>query len=229
MRLFEAFQDSLHRIELCGAPLLSPFAGMTAKAAAPKTLLPHSMQRAAQSNRNRSLTLTFAALLLATCIANAHDLEITATIAGNEVQGKVFYPSGESANYTEVKAFDHDGKILTETKTDGQGRFSVPTPNDFPVTITAETEDGHRDEIRLDLPEHHAAPHAESEHSHTHSDEISEERVRAIVQEELRPLHEQLAEQSSRTRARDIFGGIGYIVGVFGLIVLLKRSSGKRA
>ncbi|MCC6153529.1 MAG: hypothetical protein IT367_07200, partial [Candidatus Hydrogenedentes bacterium] len=92
----------------------------------------------------------------------------------------------------------------------------------------AETEDGHGDEIELQSSEHQSKSHAEHEHEHIDSDAISEDRVRTIVQEELRPLREQLAEQSSRTRARDIFGGIGYIVGVFGLIVLLKRNPGKR-
>ena len=178
--------------------------------------------------RFRFITQTCFVTILIVCAANAHDLEITAAIAENAIQGKVFYPSGESANYTNVKALDRDGNALSEVKTDAQGRFTMPTPGNFPVTIAAETEDGHRDEITLHAPANGTTPHAEAEHSHAHSGDVSEERVRAIVQEELRPLREQLAEQSSRTRARDIFGGIGYIVGVFGLIMFIKRSSGKR-
>lgn len=176
----------------------------------------------------RPITYSCFITMLLVSAANAHNLEITASIAGNEILGKVFYPSGESANYTGVKALGDNGNVLSETKTDGEGRFSIPAPNDFPVTVIAETEDGHRDEITLHAPANGGTPHAEAEHSHAHSGDVSEERVRAIVQEELRPLREQLAEQSSRTRARDIFGGIGYILGVFGLIVLIKRSSGKR-
>lgn len=160
--------------------------------------------------------------------ARAHDLEITAAVIGGEIQGKVFYPSGEATAGAGVKLLDHHAHVLSEGKTDPQGRFTFPAPREFPVTVAAETEDGHRDEISLQSPEHPAAPTAAHEHSHANPDAISADRVRTIVQEELRPLREQLAEQSSRTRARDIFGGIGYIVGVFGLIVLLKRNPGKR-
>lgn len=177
---------------------------------------------------NKVVRLTFITLI-AVCAARAHDLEITAAVVGGEIQGKVFYPSGDATADAGVKLLDHHAHVLSEVKTDAQGRFAFPVPSGFPVTVAAETEDGHRDEITLQSPDHHAMPHAEGEHSHANSDAISEDRVRTIVQEELRPLREQLAEQSSRTRARDIFGGIGYIVGVFGLIVLLKRSSGTRA
>ena len=176
----------------------------------------------------KQLARASAAIVFLAFAADAHDLEITAAVAGSEIEGKVFYPSGESANFVDVEALDREGKVFSETKTDGQGRFTIAAPGSFPVTVAAETEDGHRDEITLHAAESGAAPLAEAEHDHSHSDAISANRVRTIVQEELRPLREQLAEQAGRTRARDIFGGIGYIVGVFGLIVLLKRTPGKR-
>lgn len=178
--------------------------------------------------RLNQLVATYTVVLLASLSAYGHDLEITAGIVGNEIQGKVFFPTGESANYTEVKLLDHDGNVLSTTKTDDKGGFSIVAPVEFPVTVVSETEDGHRDEITIKSRDHVAAPHAEAEHAYSQSDTISADRVRSIVQEELRPLREQLVEQSSRTRARDIFGGIGYIVGVFGLIVMLKRNPGKR-
>ena len=171
---------------------------------------------------------TFVFVVLAAVSAHGHDLEITAGIVGNEIQGKVYFPTGESANYTDVELLDHDGNVLSTTKTDDHGRFNIATPGEYPVTVASETEDGHRDEITIKSRDHVAAPHVEAEPPHAHSDGLSEDHVRTIVQEELRPLREQLAEQSSRTRARDIFGGIGYIVGVFGLIVLLKRNPVKR-
>lgn len=164
--------------------------------------------------------------LIAAGAARAHDLEITAAIVGDEIQGKVFYPSGEATAGAGVRLLDHHEHVLSETKTDAQGRFTFSVPSEFPVMLAAETEDGHGDEIELQSSEHQSTSHAE--HEHIDSDAMSDGRVRSIVQEELRPLREQLAEQSSRTRARDIFGGIGYIVGVFGLIVLLKRNPGKR-
>ena len=166
--------------------------------------------------------------LIAAGAARAHDLEITAAIVGDEIQGNVFFPSGEAIAGASVKLLDHHAHVLLEAKTDAQGRFTFSVPREFPVTLAAETEDGHGDEIELRLPEHQATSREEHEHSHVNSDAISADRVRTIVQEELRPLREQLAEQAGRTRARDIFGGIGYIAGVFGLIVLLKRNPGKR-
>jgi nickel transport protein len=158
--------------------------------------------------------------------AHAHKLSIFATASGNHIQGKVYFPSGGAANQT-VCVVDVSGATLAETVSDAEGEFAMPAPSKLPLTLVSETVDGHRAEFVVDEPRAESAAQQAIGAEAASGEAISEERIRAVVQDELRPLREQLAEQSERSRARDIFGGIGYIAGVFGLIVLIKRGSRK--
>ncbi len=53
-------------------------------------------------------------------------------------------------------------------------------------------------------------------------DAALEQRIAEAVAREIRPLRRQLEEAQNRARLRDILGGIGYIVGVMGLVFFLK-------
>jgi nickel transport protein len=53
--------------------------------------------------------------------------------------------------------------------------------------------------------------------------------IQQIVQEELRPLREQLDAYQHEIRVRDILGGVGYIVGVLGLVAWIKARRPGRA
>lgn len=161
--------------------------------------------------------------------AHAHKLSIFATATDGQVQGKVYFPTGAASGLT-VTLVDAEGNVVEKTDSDADGRFKLPLSTSLPLTVVSETVDGHRAEFALDAPEAAESP-AESNDTAMPATatgaSLSEAEIRGIVHEELQPLREQLAEQAGRSRARDIFGGIGYIVGVFGLVALLKRQSGK--
>ena len=50
-----------------------------------------------------------------------------------------------------------------------------------------------------------------------------------MMQQQLRKQMEEMDRAKHRVRARDVIGGIGYIVGVMGLIAFWKSRSGKGA
>ena len=54
-------------------------------------------------------------------------------------------------------------------------------------------------------------------------------RLEAAVARQLRPLREQLDGYENSIRVRDVMGGIGYLFGLAGLIVMLKHRKARRA
>jgi len=133
----------------------------------------------------------------------------------------VYFPTGPAAGIA-VELRDTAGSVVATVQSAEDGSFLFGGPHQPPITLVSQSADGHRAEFRIDadgatgqiVPED--APHLD----------IEEKALRAIVQQELQPLREQLDEQANRMRTRDVLAGIGYILGIFGVIALLKRRPG---
>ena len=150
------------------------------------------------------------------------------------------------------------GTVLLRTRSDSQGTFSFPVPDaardqrlDLLIVVLA--GEGHRNEWLLTAEDYlpddaGAAPHTPSSTaSDTQSavavdqapQEItappawSEDRWRQLVEtaveKQVAPLKRLLLEtRQSGPGLRDILGGIGYIVGIFGVIALIKTKKGEK-
>lgn len=143
-----------------------------------------------------------------------------------------------------VTILDPDGEEVGKTSTDPQGKFKFEPRFRCDHRLIADAGMGHQavytveaDELPQDLPARGLgdsvgqAERAPATHSHPHQDQKGHQRVPVSppdeedLAEEIRALSRQvnalrkdLDTSKSRLRLQDIVGGIGYILGIMGLI-----------
>ena len=176
------------------------------------------------------------ALALSGGWASAHKLKVFATAEGAAIRGYVYFPGGGRAKGVKVVAQDPSGARLGETTTDGKGEFALQATVRCDHTLVAETLDGHKAtfvveaaDLPEDLPPLAGGAPAETKETpapaapsveHANARELKK-LVEEAVARELRPLREQLEGYEARVRVHEVIGGIGYIVGVCGVVFYL--------
>ncbi|MEZ7767646.1 carboxypeptidase regulatory-like domain-containing protein [Haemophilus parahaemolyticus] len=136
----------------------------------------------------------------------AHALHITAQYDGVAISGKAYYSDQTPAAETYVEAVKTgETEPAVYGKTDREGRFSLPFTQDGTFSVIIEGMEGHRAETTVQKMA------ASSPMSNT----------------ELQLLREEIAQLKDKIYWRDILGGIGYILGIFGIVALLKTRKGK--
>lgn len=171
--------------------------------------------------------------------AFAHKLKVFATAIGASVEGRAYFVGGGAAIGAPVTLTDSAGGIAATATTqppDGSFAFALPYRDDFIVGIDA--QDGHvadfalqADRLAETLP---AAPHATPASaaeliseppsaSVTAVPSVGGEAIEAAVARQVAPLTDQIDEMQSSIGLRDVLGGVGYVLGIFGLWALLAR------
>ncbi|WP_370050046.1 MULTISPECIES: cobalt ABC transporter permease [Salipiger] len=178
-----------------------------------------------------------AALLSAPLPVLAHKVIAGVFPSGDAIEGELGFSNGDMAAGTEIVVTGPDGAELGRTITDEDGFFLfVPTA---PVahTFRADLGAGHVAEVTMPAEEMAgilaaaapAAPEAEppaapAPDADADADAsmapLAETQRRAIaeaVRNEVRPLRREIAAYREHNDLQTILGGIGYIVGLFGL------------
>ncbi|BBO76895.1 hypothetical protein DSCW_43120 [Desulfosarcina widdelii] len=164
-------------------------------------------------------------------MARAHKVTIFAWVEGDRVFTESKFSGGKKVQGGTVTVLDSAGKQLLEGKTDDNGEFSFKTPDADGLTIILTAGMGHRNQWTLSAAElgatggNSAAPAVEEQSgpvSPALVGGVSAAEVEAIVarqlEEKLRPLTHMVAESREKgPSVADIFGGIGYILGLVGL------------
>ncbi|MBN1534056.1 MAG: hypothetical protein JXA20_15405 [Spirochaetes bacterium] len=175
-------------------------------------------------------------LLLATAVpstpAQAHKVMVFAYQEGGTVYTDGYFADGKKAQDSLVEVFEADGAKLLEGKTDGNGLFSFPVPDVPEIRIVLTASMGHRAECTLKKESDAAATDAVKKDTPAAVPQdaaaVGEDRIRAIVSEELDrkigPLAREVAllHQEKGPSLTDIIGGIGYIIGIMGLLMYFK-------
>jgi len=175
----------------------------------------------------------------------AHRLSVFAYVEGDAVRVESKFGSGRACQECDAQVVDSgSGAALASGKTDAEGRFgyapaSKPTAD---VKIVIAAPGGHQGEWTLSVAElaqlgarsegaasvSKTVPAAASQApAHSRLMEVDEQRLRALVAEELEkkiaPLRAMLVNgKLGGPSVSEIAGGIGYIIGLAGLAVLLK-------
>ena len=189
-----------------------------------------------------------ALLLLDAPAALAHRLSVFAYTEGSTIQGSAYFAGGGAAGSAQVTVYGPDGAVLGTTTTDEAGQFAFEATLRVDHRITVETADGHAAEFVVaatDLPaslpggaepsaidvtavEGTTAAEADLPGTMPAIDDAAlEAMVSRAVQQQIRPLREDLIAYADAVRVSDIMGGIGYIVGIFGVlayVLSLRRS-----
>ena len=194
--------------------------------------------------------LAIAALAVNSRQAFAHRVKVYAwSEAGNTIRGEVYFPGGGKAKNVTVEVYAPGDRKLGETKTDDAGGFVFRARYHCDHKFVVNIGDGHgatyvlkADELPRSLPAlqgagAHAdqAPTAEAASAQqpaTAPDDISPAAQRLVEEAIIRqvvPLRRQIEAYEEKVRLRDVVGGIGYIVGIAGIVFYFKASAKFRA
>jgi nickel transport protein len=174
--------------------------------------------------------------LLITQTAEAHKVIASVFASGNNIEGEIAFSNGEFAKNTLVEVFDEDANKLGETKTDEEG-FFVFTPAK-PVThiFKADLGSGHVASVQMDANEVPFSQDAsvikaeqvtkvfDKPETTSKAPQLSEDmstQIRKIIKQEVTPLRKELTAYKEKNDLQTILGGIGYIMGLFGLFFYL--------
>jgi nickel transport protein len=173
------------------------------------------------------------ALMLSLCAlplpAAAHKVIASVFPSGAAIEGEVGLSNGEMAINQRVEIYGPDGALLGETVTDGDGFFLFTPETAVAHTFRANMGAGHVADVTMPAEEvavilgvaapapvaampADAAPAALAGLSVADRTEIAR-----IVRDEMRPLRREIAAYREKNDLQTVLGGIGYILGLFGL------------
>lgn len=178
----------------------------------------------------RTLPLCLAACLVLACSlvsapAAAHGLEVSAFAAGDRVEGSVRGSDGGPVAGARIRVMSPARRVLAELESDAEGGFVYLPAAPADLLIRAETLDGHAAEWALTAAEFSGAPPSRPG---SKADPDLELMIEQAVARQVRPLREQLIAHQDRIRLQDLLGGIGYILGLAGLVLWWWSRGGPR-
>lgn len=196
------------------------------------------MVRCSDSSSLRRLSFAAIGLLLA-CLdssAWAHKVYLHAVVRGGQIEGEVVFEGGQRVRHPKIEVVDAEGAPLGAVEGDDQGRFVFPIERRVEHRLTARAGFGHSaqwrlavDELPADVGTRRGADtvagsvaggrDAAAGAPHT-LDELAAE-VGEMV-EQLAGLRRDLQRSRTELRLRDVLGGLGWIVGVWGLVAYLQ-------
>lgn len=184
-----------------------------------------------------ALMLLLAALPLQAALA--HKLKVFATAEGRTIEGYVYFPGGGRGRNLQVLFLGPDGARLGETVADADGRFRYEAADAMDHRVVVDSGDGHRGEYVVSAAELGGAPPAgagaapatiaagEIPDTPAGADDAAlEQLVDRAVARHVRPLREQLEAYEEKVRLHDVLGGLGWILGLFGLAAWLHARRG---
>ena len=183
------------------------------------------------------LIFIFLIIIMINISAFAHKVNIFAYVEEGKIYTESYFSDGKKCVESKIEVFDNQGNKLLEGLTDKEGMFSFEIPaedvigGDLKLVLTASM--GHRAEyiIRADelgdikgLIEEKIEEPVSVISPETSSVELKE--IQSIIEdtldEKLKPIMREIREikksQEDRISPTEIIGGIGYIIGIFGII-----------
>lgn len=208
-------------------------------------------------NALKAPLLLILALLAGVCLsgeARAHKVNVFAVVQGGQVMGEGYFSGGGRAMNCPVEILDAAGAVVASAVTGPDGAFSAPLPAGAkpPLKVVLKAGEGHQNDFTLTAadmgaqgpapaPAPAAAPVQEPGRPAAQGpalgglDEASltalvETATARAVEEKLAPLRLELARmaaQDGAARLRDIVGGLGWIIGLVGVVAWFKRPGKK--
>jgi len=201
------------------------------------------------------MTLLGAVLLAASLSspASAHKVVADGYVAGDTIEGEIGFSNGDMAANTVIEVFDETGAKIDEVTSDDDGFFVYKPTRRISYVFRVNLGAGHvgqfiisADDLPADLGAEPAAetpasvegapnadviPGAAAAVAAGPSEAMLKEMIAETVRAEVRPLRRELVAYKEKHDVQQILGGIGYIIGLFGLAFFLvaRRRSGSAA
>ena len=137
--------------------------------------------------------------------ASAHNLHLVAQQQGIQLQGDAYYSDMKPAVEHYVGVFKHNDRenLIMESMTDKNGHIALTVPSADKHILVVEGAEGHK--VSLEVPH------------------IATADNNSVNQSEFQQLRKDIAQLQDKMYWRDILGGIGYIFGIFGAVVLWRQ------
>lgn len=200
----------------------------------------------------RSLPRAALAALLVLVLAApalAHKVNIFAFVEAGVIHTESSFGGKRPVTQGTVEVRDAgSNELLLTGATDGEGKWSFPVPQNLrekkpDLLLVIKAGEGHQGQWRVpaaDYLEAGAAPAAPAEAAGAAAPEAAqpaalppadspalEQTVNRLIEAKLGPLRKELAEAGSRdTGAAEILGGLGFLMGLAGLIMASRRRKG---
>jgi len=152
-------------------------------------------------------------------------------VEGDTVYTESYFPDGKKVEGGIVQVYDSKGNKLLEGKTDKDGQFNFKPPKKDDLKIVLIATLGHRASYTLskdELPDIAAAKKEQKlKLKEPAAEEVAQldlDQVKKIIDssldEKLKPIMRELARmQQKRVSLQEVIGGIGYILGIMGIIL----------
>lgn len=179
------------------------------------------------------LIFTFLIIIMMDVSAFAHKVNVFAYVEGEKIYTESYFNNGKKCIDSKIEVFDNQGNKLLEGLTDKEGEFSFEVPlEDENLKIVLTASMGHRAEYSISADEIRGSVGLIKEENEepvsivfpeTSSVDLKE--IQSIIEdtldEKLKPIMREIIEikksQEDRISPTEIIGGIGYIIGIFGI------------
>ena len=164
----------------------------------------------------------------------AHKVIIFAYVEGDRVYTESYFSDGKKCIDSKIEVFDNQGNKLLEGLTDGEGEFSFEVPpEDGDLKIVLDVGMGHRAEYSISADELRGVAGLIKEEPEESVSVISPEtssvdlkEIQSLIEDaldkKLEPIMREMREikksQEDKISLTEIIGGIGYIIGIFGIV-----------
>ena len=180
------------------------------------------------------LIFTFLIIIIMDVSVFAHKVIIFAYVEGDIVYTESYFSDGKKCMDSKIEVFNNRGDKLLEGLTNGEGEFSFEVPSedgDLKIVLTAGM--GHRAEYSISADEIRGSAGLIKEEPEEPVSLISPEtslvdlkEIQSIIEdtldEKLKPIMREMIEikksQEDKISPTEIIGGIGYIIGIFGIV-----------
>ncbi|HAA84256.1 MAG: Uncharacterized protein XD42_1193 [Thermodesulfobacterium sp. 37_54] len=184
----------------------------------------------------------------------AHKVNLFVFREGEKISGEGYFANGAPCMKCAIEVYTLKGKKIAQTTTDEKGRFEVRIKEKEPLLVRLIAGEGHLAEEKLEGSTEVASNDKTKENitkkervdlqnkkdvenikiTNSKNVEIDREMLKAVVKEVLseelgsfKGNFLELKKDLNRVRFQDIIGGIGYIIGVLGLLAMLKARKEK--
>ncbi len=177
------------------------------------------------------LIFTFLIIIMMDVSVFAHKVNVFAYVEGEKIYTESYFNDGKKCIDSKIEVFDNYGNKLLEGLTDEEGEFSFEVlleDGDLKIVLTASM--GHGAEYSILADElNSAARLIKEEHEkpvslispETSSVDLKE--IQSIMEDaldkKLKPIMREIKKsQVDKISFTEIIGGIGYIIGIFGIV-----------
>jgi nickel transport protein len=171
----------------------------------------------------------------------AHKVNVFAWVEGDMVFVEGYYPGGKKAQNSLVEVFNSANAKLLEGRTNQKGEFSfkIPAKEDLRIVLTAGM--GHKNDFTITAGDLGGAESSSQEPEPEISEQIAASsstdvdlgQLKVMIDQALDRKLEPVIKLIRNTRKEgpgvtEIIGGIGYIFGLFGLIMYFKSKKERK-